>query len=191
MISICDDRIIIASDIHGSSYYCKLLTDRYAAEGASKLILLGDLLYHGPRNALPQDYDCPSVIDMLNGMKDSIICVRGNCDSEVDQMVLDFPITKDHTVFTYCGVTFFATHGHLYNTYYPPKREEKFVLLTGHTHIPALEDHGDYIYCNPGSVSIPKGGSDHSYILLDKSGMTWKDLGGASFHSASFDQLTF
>ena len=185
MINLNGEKIIIASDIHGSSYYCKKLIDAYKAENATKLVLLGDLLYHGPRNALPQDYDCPSVIDILNGMKDSIICVRGNCDSEVDQMVLDFSISKDHVKFEYDGVIFFATHGHLYNTYFPPHLTEKYILLTGHTHIPAREDHGDYVYCNPGSVSIPKGGSDHGYILVDDGKMTWIDLDGKVLMSHS------
>lgn len=178
MISLNNEKVVIASDIHGSSYYCKKLTDRYKSDGASRLVLLGDLLYHGPRNALPEEYDCPGVIDMLNGLKDSVICVRGNCDSEVDQMVLDFPIMKDHAEFRYNGTLFFLTHGHLYSPYYPPKREEKFILLTGHTHIPACEDHGDFVYCNPGSVSIPKGGSYHGYILLDGNDMIWKTLDG-------------
>ena len=173
--------MMIASDIHGSSYYCKKLMERFQAENAEKMILLGDLLYHGPRNALPEEYDCPSVIDMLNGIKDRIICVRGNCDSEVDQMVLEFPIKKDHERIKYNGITIFATHGHIYNTYYLPKLNDGDILLTGHTHVPACEYHGSYTYCNPGSVSIPKMGSKHSYILLDNGVMTWKDLDGNAY----------
>ena len=182
-------KIIVASDIHGSAYYCKKLTDRYAAEGASRLVLLGDLLYHGPRNALPQDYDCPTVIDMLNGLKDSIISVRGNCDSEVDQMVLDFPIMASFAVFEYNGITFFATHGHFYGISFPPKFEKKYIMLAGHTHIPECLDCGKYVYCNPGSVSIPKGDSERGYILIDGDSIIWKTLDGEPFHSVGFSKM--
>ena len=108
-------KLMIASDLHGSAYYVRKLMDAYAAERPDRLLLLGDLLYHGPRNALPKEYDCMAVAGMLNGVKEKIIAVRGNCDCEVDQMVLEFPITADYAMIACNGITLYATHGHLWN----------------------------------------------------------------------------
>ena len=174
-------KLMIASDLHGSAYYAGKLLDAFQTEGAEKLLLLGDLLYHGPRNALPRDYDCMRTAELLNTVKERIIAVRGNCDCEVDQMVLEFPIMADYALLESDGVVLYATHGHLWNERYLPPMREGTVLLNGHTHVPACTPHGSYVYMNPGSVSIPKGGSRHSYMTLENGVFQWKDLEGAVY----------
>ena len=176
-------KILIASDIHGSSRFCRKLLDRIAAEGPDRVLLLGDLLYHGPRNPLPEEYDCPQVCAMLNGLKDRVLAVRGNCDCEVDQMVLDFPILADYALLEVDGVHIYATHGHLWNEGNLPPMAPGTILLHGHTHVPACADHGDFFYLNPGSVSIPKEGSAHSYMTLENGLFQWKDLEGCVYQS--------
>ncbi len=171
-------KLMIASDIHGSSLYCEELLKRYNEEKPDKLLLLGDILYHGPRNDLPRGYNPKSVIAMLNNIKDEIICVRGNCDAEVDQMVLDFPIMADYSILDLDGRLIFATHGHIYNENNLPPMGRCDVLLNGHTHIPKCVSHGDYTYMNPGSVSIPKEGSRHGYMIYEDKKFIWKDLDG-------------
>ena len=174
-------KLMIASDLHGSGYYVKKLVDAFQTEGAEKLLLLGDLLYHGPRNHLPEEYDCPTVAQQLNAMKDKIIAVRGNCDCEVDQMVLEFPIMADYALVEWNGLTLFATHGHRYNETCPPPMADGTILLNGHFHIPACADHEWYTYINPGSTSLPKGGSVGSYIVLEDRTFTWKDMDGNAY----------
>jgi len=170
-------KLMIASDIHGSAYYCKKLIAAYESEQADKLLLLGDILYHGPRNDLPRDYNPKEVIAMLNLMKKELLCVRGNCDTEVDQMVLEFPILADYCFLELDGHTVFATHGHIHNPKNLPMLKEGDILLNGHTHIPANQNMGTYTYMNPGSVSIPKEGSAHGYMIYDGE-FVWKDLDG-------------
>lgn len=170
-------KLMIASDIHGSAYYCKKLLEAYKTEQADKLLLLGDILYHGPRNDLPRDYNPKEVIAMLNPMKQELLCVRGNCDTEVDQMVLEFPILADYCFIELDGHTIFATHGHVHNPKNLPMLKDGDILLNGHTHIPANQDMGTYTYMNPGSVSIPKEGSAHGYMIYDGK-FVWKDLNG-------------
>ena len=174
-------KLMIASDLHGSNYYVKKLMDRFQQEQPHKLLLLGDLLYHGPRNALPEDYSCPDVAQQLNAIKEHIVAVRGNCDAEVDQMVLDFPIMADYALLEVNGLTLYATHGHLWNEDCPPKMAEGTVLLNGHFHVPACRVHGRYLYVNPGSTSIPKGGSVGSYLVLEGRTFTWKDMDGGAY----------
>ena len=171
-------KLMIASDIHGSAYYLKELLNRYEIERPDRLLLLGDILYHGPRNDLPKDYNPKEVISLLNYMKEEILCVRGNCDAEVDQMVLDFPIMADYCVLFEEGHMIFVTHGHHYNLENPPRLKEGDVLLCGHTHVPALEEVDGWYYINPGSVSMPKNGREHSYMILQDGVFTWKDLRG-------------
>lgn len=171
-------KLFIASDIHGSEYYCKKMIECYKAEKADKLILLGDILYHGPRNDLPEGYNPKAVISLLNNIKNEILCVRGNCDTEVDQMVLDFPILADYAVIYADATTIYATHGHKYNCENLPPIMDGDILLNGHTHIPALEQHDAYTYINPGSVSIPKNNSHHGYIILENNKFFWKDFEG-------------
>ena len=168
---------MIASDIHGSSFYCRKMIEAYEREQADRLLLLGDILYHGPRNDLPKYYNPNEVIAMLNPMKQELLCVRGNCDTEVDQMVLEFPILADYCLLELDGQTIFATHGHHHNPQNPPMLKKGDILLNGHTHIPANQDMGTYIYMNPGSVSIPKENSAHGYMIYDGA-FFWKDLNG-------------
>ena len=174
-------KVMIASDIHGSALFCEKLIEAYNAEQPDKLVLLGDLLYHGPRNDIPGGYNTKKVAALLNGIKENIICVRGNCDSEVDQMVLDFPIKADYALLYIGGKTVFATHGHLFNDDNPPKMAGNFILLCGHTHVPACDDHGSFLYVNPGSVSIPKLNSDRGYIVMTENDITWKAIGGSAY----------
>ena len=181
-------KFLIASDIHGSAYYCEQLLQAFEREQAARLLLLGDILYHGPRNDLPRDYAPKKVIAMLNGMADTILCVRGNCDTEVDQMVLAFPILADYAVLSAGERLVYATHGHPFNTKTPPPLRQGDVLLHGHTHIPACEEildmnGGKYQYLNPGSVSIPKEGSEHSYMIYENGVFTWKNLAGEEYQT--------
>ena len=177
---------MIASDLHGSAYYCKLLLERWAEEQADTLIFLGDILYHGPRNDLPQGYAPKEVIAMLNPLADKLLCVRGNCDCEVDQMVLQFPILADYAVLAECGRRIYLTHGHVINKEHPLPFAAGDILLHGHTHVPVCEDCGGFWYLNPGSVSIPKNGSRHSYMTLENGQFLWKDVTtGAPWHTWS------
>lgn len=169
-------KYLIASDIHGSAYYCRLFMRAWEAEQADKLILLGDILYHGPRNDLPKEYAPKEVIQMLNACKEHILCVRGNCDAEVDQMVLEFPIMADYAVLLEKERSIFLTHGHIYNEEKLPALQKGDILLHGHTHVPVCREHESYIYINPGSVSIPKENSPHSYMVLEGGVFLWKNL---------------
>ena len=209
-------KLMIASDIHGSAFYCKQLIEAYKQEqppheiplqppfarGAQvlrppgcadarhpkqeqpdKLLLLGDLLYHGPRNDLPKDYAPKQVIEMLNAISDQLICVRGNCEAEVDQMVLNFPVLSESCILYIDGQTIYATHGHINSPANPPKLHKGDILLTGHTHIPAWEEYDNFLYLNPGSVSIPKEGSEHGYMIYEDKTFLWKTLKGDVYHT--------
>ena len=169
-------KIMIASDIHGSAKWCAKLIEAWKGEGEPRMLLLGDLLYHGPRNDLPEQYAPKQVIEMLNGIKEKLLCVRGNCEAEVDQMVLKFPVMADYCALPLGGRIIYATHGHNHGEGNPPPLMSGDVLLCGHTHIPAFNIHDGFTYVNPGSVSIPKQNSPHSYILLDGGKLMWKDL---------------
>lgn len=171
-------KLMIASDLHGSSHYVTKLVHRIEAETPDKVLLLGDLLYHGPRNALPELYDTAVVAKLLNEHKNMLLCVRGNCDTEVDQMVLQFPILADYALVELDGHTVFATHGHIYNCANLPPIGTGDILLHGHTHIPEHTLCGDVSILNPGSVSIPKAGSRHSYMVYENGTFCWKDLDG-------------
>ena len=170
-------KLMIVSDIHGSAYYCNAMLEAFSRENADRILLLGDILYHGPRNDLPREYAPKKVISLLNAKKNKIFCVRGNCDTEVDQMVLEFPILADYCILTVGKRLIFATHGHNFNMNSLPPLSEGDILLHGHTHIPACEKFGSSkLYLNPGSVSIPKENSAHGYIILNDSLVQWKDL---------------
>ena len=171
-------KYLIASDIHGSAHFTKKLLERFDNEGADRLVLLGDILYHGPRNNLPGGYEPKEVITLLNERKSSILCVRGNCDTEVDQMVLDFPILADYAIIDLGQKMIFATHGHNFNENNVPPLRNGDILLHGHTHVPKCVEHGTYVYMNPGSVSIPKENSHHGYMTLENGVFEWKDLDG-------------
>lgn len=177
---------MVASDIHGSAYYAEKMFESFKREEADRLILVGDLLYHGPRNDLPRDYNPKAVIEMLNQHKKYILAVRGNCDTEVDQMVLDFPILADYAIVTVdnnCGGNrvIYVTHGHKYNEDNPLTFQKNDIMLNGHTHIPKCKEHETFVYMNPGSVSIPKGNSEHSYLCIEQGRCEWKNLEGETF----------
>lgn len=173
---------LIASDIHGSAYYCERLIEQYVKEKAHRLVLLGDILYHGPRNDLPRGYEPKKTAAMLNSMADSILCIRGNCDSEVDQMVLDFDILAPCAIIDLGQSLVYATHGHVFNRATPPHLKPRDILLHGHTHVPVCEDCGEFTYMNPGSVSIPKEDSAHSYMTLEDNVFQWKNLEGTIYN---------
>ena len=178
---------MIASDLHGSAYYCRKMLEAFEREGADRLFLLGDLLYHGPRNDLPREYAPKEVIPRLHGKKEKLLCVRGNCDAEVDQMVLEFPVLADYAVLPVGRRLIYATHGHIYHVKNLPPLAPGDVLLHGHTHVPAWTEFGQgNLYLNPGSVSIPKEDSPHSYMTLEGNTMQWKELES----SAVFHELT-
>ena len=178
---------MIASDLHGSAYYCRKMLEAFEREGADRLFLLGDLLYHGPRNDLPREYAPKEVIPLLNGKRVKLLCVRGNCDAEVDQMVLEFPVLADYAVLPVGQRLIYATHGHIYHVKNLPPLAPGDVLLHGHTHVPAWTEFGqENLYLNPGSVSIPKENSPHSYMTLEGNTMQWKELES----SAVFHELT-
>ena len=178
MVKKDNPKWMVASDIHGSEYYCKKLLEAFERERADQLVLLGDLLYHGPRNDLPKDYAPKKVMELLNGISDRLLCVRGNCEAEVDQMVLNFPVMAEYAVFYIGNTMYFATHGHKFNPDTPPNLKEGDVLLCGHTHVvadrrekaigPSGEYH--YTYLNPGSVSIPKENTPRGYYILNGEG---------------------
>lgn len=171
-------KYMFASDVHGSAYFCRKMLEAYREEGAERLVLLGDLLYHGTRNDLPKEYAPKEVIAMLNDKKDEIYTVRGNCEAEVDQMVLEFPVLAEYCVLVIEGKTFFATHGHVYNTDHLPPLKKGDILIHGHTHVLKAENMGDYIWLNPGSVSIPKEGNPHTYAVLENGLFEIKDFDG-------------
>ncbi len=171
-------KLMFASDIHGSAYYCRKMLEAYQAEEAGRLILLGDILYHGPRNDLPKEYAPKEVIAMLNPMKNDICAVRGNCEAEVDQMVLDFPVMADYALILYGKRNLYATHGHIYNENNLPPLKNGDILIHGHTHVLKAEKREDYTLLNPGSVSIPKEGNPPSYAILEDGLFTIKGFDG-------------
>lgn len=169
---------MVASDIHGSAKYCGELLDAYEREKTDRLLLLGDLLYHGPRNDLPEEYAPKMVIAMLNAKKNQILCVRGNCDAEVDQMVLEFPILADYCMLDLGTKLVYATHGHLTSAEQLPPLREGDLFLQGHTHVPMNEVKNGIRCMNPGSVSLPKQDSWRGYMILETNRAVWKELDG-------------
>ena len=181
---------LIASDLHGSARYTRELLAAFDREQADRLLLLGDILYHGPRNDLPEEYAPKAVIALLSERKERILCVRGNCDTEVDQMVLPFPILADYAVLPVGKAggageageaverLLYATHGHIYNGGNLPPLQKGDILLHGHTHVPLCDVREDVTILNPGSTSIPKEGSWHGYMTLEDSLFRWLDFGG-------------
>lgn len=174
-------KILIASDIHGSSLYCRGLLQAYKSEAPDRLLLLGDILYHGPRNDLPEEYAPKKVIEMLNNISDNILSVRGNCDTEVDQMVLNFPIMAEYCLLYAGSRAIFASHGHIYGRNNPPHLKRGDILLNGHTHVSCIDTSEAFIYANPGSVSIPKENTPRGYMLLTEKGLYAKKLDGEKY----------
>ena len=171
-------KLFIASDIHGSAYYCEKTIEAFKREKADEILLLGDILYHGPRNDLPRNYSPKKCIAMLNPLKDKITSVRGNCDAEVDQMVLDFPIMDDYKIFEFNNNIIFCTHGHIFGENNPYPIEKINVILHGHTHVPKCIEENGVLVLNPGSASIPKENSHHGYMTFQDGLFTWKDFDG-------------
>ena len=168
-------KLVIASDIHGSAYWCGKLLEVIDEVQPDRIVLLGDLLYHGPRNDLPRDYAPKQVIPMLSALADRILAVRGNCEAEVDQMVLPFPCMADYAMLEADGRCLYLTHGHLWNPDKLPPLKAGSIFLSGHTHVKLDEVRGDIRCLNPGSVSIPKDGS-HSCIIYDSGNFTFRIL---------------
>ena len=169
-------KLLIVSDIHGDIESAEILIKVFNEEKCDKIVLLGDVLYHGPRNNLPGRYAPKEVITLLNGYKNKILAVRGNCDTEVDQMVLEFPILSDSAVIFDGNLKIFATHGHKFNKDNLPPLCEGDMLVYGHTHVPIDVVSGGIRCLNPGSVSIPKEGSAHGYILYENGEFLHKSL---------------
>ena len=172
-------KLLIASDLHGDLACCEALIEKFNEEGCERILLLGDILYHGPRNDLPHAYNPKGVISLLNSYADKITSVRGNCDAEVDEMVLDFPVLADYAILTLDGITVFASHGHHYSPDSPPKLSANAVMLGGHTHLYGIKSFGkNNLYLNPGSVSIPKGGNPRTYMIYESRCFIIKDFEG-------------
>ena len=176
-------KILFASDLHGSLFYCNELLNIVKREQPEKIVLLGDLLYHGPRNALPKEYNPQKVFEILNTLKEKIICVRGNCDSEVDQMVLEFPIMADYCILNVDNINLFLTHGHLYNKESMPNIEDNDILIHGHTHINIIEKLEKGTYIHPGSISMPKENQENSYMIYENKKFTIKNIEGKELNS--------
>lgn len=180
-------KLLFISDIHGSLFYANKAIESFHKEKAQYIIILGDLLYHGARNPLPKDYNPKEVAKVLNKYADKIIAVRGNCDSEVDQMVLNFPIMAQYSNILYNGRRLFMTHGHIYNIDTIPALGRGDVLIYGHTHVPMAEKRGDIFIINPGSVSMPKEDSTISYGILEEDRFKIKDFDGKLIKEIAFD----
>ncbi len=173
---------LIASDLHGSAHYTRLLLETFRREQADRLLLLGDLLYHGPRNDLPREYAPKEVIALLSEYREKVLCVRGNCDTEVDQMVLPFPILADYAAIPVGGRLMYCTHGHHFNVNALPPMGKGDILIYGHTHVPLLDVTEEHVCLNPGSVSIPKEGSWHGCMTLEDGHFRWIDIENGQVH---------
>lgn len=180
-------KLLICSDIHGDAESTAAVIQRFKEEAADKIIILGDIIYHGPRNDLPSGYAPKKVISELSALSEKIIAVRGNCDTEVDQMVLPFPILSEYSYVLVDGLTFLATHGHKLSPENPPPMARGTILLGGHTHIPKIEDMANgCIYVNPGSVSLPKENNPKTYAIYENRRLTVKELSGKTFLEKEF-----
>ncbi|KHO38634.1 phosphodiesterase [Clostridium tetani] len=174
-------KLFFISDIHGSSYYLEKVINIFEKEKADYLVILGDELYHGARNPLPKEYNPKKVAEILNTYKNKIIAVRGNCDSEVDQMVLNYPIMSDYSIILYNNRRLFLTHGHIYNKNNLPTISNGDVLIYGHTHVPIAEKINNIFIVNPGSITFPKENTPHCYGVLENNTFKIKTLDGEVF----------
>lgn len=171
-------KLFFISDIHGSLYYLNKAFEIYHKEKADYIVILGDALYHGPRNPLPKEYSPKEVAELLNQYKQKIIAVKGNCDSEVDQMIIDYPMLAEYSIILYNDKKLFLTHGHVYNKKNLPNLNKGDVLIHGHTHIPVAEKLDDIYLVNPGSITLPKEDNPNSYGILENDLFEIKDLHG-------------
>ena len=176
---------MIASDIHGNADSCEKMIRRFEEENADRLVLLGDLLYHGPRNEVTEGYQPKAVAGMLNGIREKLLCVRGNCEAEVDQMMLDFPVMAEYVLLDTGKKMIFATHGHIGNEDHLPPLLPGDVLLHGHTHIPLHTERNGILCVNPGSVTISKNGSPLGYMTFEDGLFLWKTLEGEEYDRLS------
>ncbi|MBR4265403.1 MAG: phosphodiesterase [Bacteroidales bacterium] len=183
-------KYFIFSDIHGSATACERALEQYAKLGCDKIICLGDILYHGPRNPIPEGYDNKRLYDILNPLSDKIIACRGNCDCEVCEMVLNFPLMSDYNLINDNQTVIFATHGHVYSPLNeqgnpevsgskPASKQGYNIFLYGHTHVQVLKkDNNGKIICNPGSIILPKGGSPMGFAVYEDSHVALYDIKG-------------
>lgn len=169
-------KYLICSDIHGSAGACAHIKNVFESSSFDYLILLGDILYHGPRNPLPESHEPKKVVEILNSIACKIIACRGNCDCEVDQFLLQFPIMQDYSFITDNGTKIFATHGHIYNAQTLPFLQGIDILLYGHTHIQELRKGNNLTICNPGSISLPKNSSKAGYATYCDKILTLFDM---------------
>lgn len=169
-------KVLVISDIHGSSYYAEKIKEIVEKENPEKIVLLGDLYYHGPRNDLSQEYAPMEVAKILNSLKDKLMVVRGNCDAEVDEMISEFKF-EEHILTNINGKNIYFTHGHKYNIENIPY-EDFDILIYGHIHQGFIQEKEGYLFANPGSISLPKGGTEHSYLILEENQITLKDVDG-------------
>ncbi len=169
-------KYLIISDIHGCYRSLDRALNYFEQLKCDKLIILGDILYHGPRNPIPDGYAPQLVFERLNSMKDKIIAVRGNCDAEVDQMVLDFDCSKDYRVVLNGEDLIFLTHGHIFNPQVLPGMQDYHIFMYGHTHIYELRKHNDIIILNPGSITLPKGGNPPTFAVCDGDNISIRSL---------------
>lgn len=177
---------MIASDLHGSAHWCEKLVNAFHREGADRLILLGDTLYHGPRNPLPQDYNPQRCVELLDGLRHKTVSVRGNCDAAVDQMLLPFPIMADYLLLDLGNTMAFVTHGDQWGETTPPAMVRGGLLITGHTHVAACVKYEDYLYLNPGSPSLPKDEGHRGYLLLSAEGAQLCEMNGQVYRRVTF-----
>ncbi len=180
-------KLLIISDIHGSLYYAKKAITAYETENADYIVILGDELYHGVRNPLPQEYNPKEVALLLNKYCDKIVAIRGNCDSEVDEMVLDFPIMTSYSTILYNGRRFFLSHGHIYNESNLPKLSDGDVFMYGHTHIPVAKKQENIYIFNPGSITLPKENNPNTYGVLENNTLLIKKFDGKIFRELKID----
>jgi len=166
-------KYLVVSDIHGSGYYANKIKEIEAKEKPNKIILLGDIYYHGPRNPLTKDYNPGEVANILNHLKEKILCVKGNCDAEVDEMISEFEF-KDNIELIIHGKRFFFTHGHKYNIYNLPQNVD--ILIYGHFHTGFMQEKDGIICINSGSLSLPKNNTKNSYLIIDDKKIVLKDL---------------
>ena len=183
-------KYLIVSDIHGSSNSAEIIVEKFNKLNCDKILILGDILYHGPRNDLASNYNPKRVIEILNKLDNKIIAIRGNCDAEVDQMVLNFPMLCDYTLISDEGVRIYVTHGHIYNKENPLKLLKNDLLVCGHTHVLGVSQNELFTYLNPGSVSIPKENNPPSYMTYENrvfriKGLDKKIIKEWSFENAS------
>lgn len=176
-------KYLVISDIHGSAYYAKKIKEIYDMENPDKLILLGDLYYHGPRNDLTQEYNPSEVAEILNSYKERILCTKGNCDAEVDEMISEFEF-KDSIEMNINGKEFFFSHGHKYNIDNPPPVGD--VVIYGHFHTGFIQEENGIIFANPGSISLPKNNTAHSYMIIEDNNIILKDVEGNIIQSKTY-----